>query len=184
MEAGSPTIIHNSEGARTTPSVVAYSKTGEPLVAQIAKRQAVTNPDDTFYSEKRFVGRQADEVATELTEVSYTASSRSWLGMAWHGIPAILAELEEHRKDMQAQLDALEAWEEPEPGPMDAPEPARAQMPAPGISVPVPGPQAELETGPRAWGAPSAGFLESLRQRQGRHSARRPTRAGRPALIV
>jgi len=75
MEAGSPTIIPNSEGARTTPSVVAYSKSGELLVGQIAKRQAVINPENTFYSVKRFVGRQADEVATELTEVSYTVKT-------------------------------------------------------------------------------------------------------------
>jgi chaperone protein DnaK len=71
MEAGSPTIIPNAEGARTTPSVVAYSKSGELLVGQIAKRQAVINPENTFYSVKRFVGRQASEVTNELTEVSY-----------------------------------------------------------------------------------------------------------------
>merc|ERR1719359_1313445 len=71
MEAGSPTIIPNSEGARTTPSVVAYSKSGELLVGQIAKRQAVINPDNTFYSVKRFVGRKVDEVEEELKEVAY-----------------------------------------------------------------------------------------------------------------
>jgi len=71
MEAGTPTIIPNAEGARTTPSVVAYSKTGELLVGQIAKRQAVINPENTFYSVKRFVGRQVSEVASELKEVSY-----------------------------------------------------------------------------------------------------------------
>merc|ERR1719145_97412 len=71
MEAGSPTIIPNAEGARTTPSVVAYSKSGEMLVGQIAKRQAVVNPDNTFYSVKRFVGRQASEIESELKEVSY-----------------------------------------------------------------------------------------------------------------
>merc|ERR1719359_1047614 len=75
MEAGSPTIIPNAEGNRTTPSVVAYSKSGELLVGQIAKRQAVINPENTFYSVKRFVGRQAAEVATELTEVSYTVKT-------------------------------------------------------------------------------------------------------------
>eukprot|EP00928_Gymnodinium_smaydae_P096277 TRINITY_DN8469_c0_g1_i1.p1 TRINITY_DN8469_c0_g1~~TRINITY_DN8469_c0_g1_i1.p1 ORF type:complete len:740 (-),score=180.24 TRINITY_DN8469_c0_g1_i1:261-2480(-) len=71
MEAGSPTIIPNAEGTRTTPSVVAYSKSGELLVGQIAKRQAVVNPENTFYSVKRFVGRNASEVTEELKEVSY-----------------------------------------------------------------------------------------------------------------
>merc|ERR1719499_2317598 len=71
MEAGNPTIIPNAEGNRTTPSVVAYSKSGELLVGQIAKRQAVINAENTFYSVKRFVGRQAAEVEEELKEVSY-----------------------------------------------------------------------------------------------------------------
>jgi len=75
MEAGSPTIIPNAEGNRTTPSVVAYSKSGELLVGQIAKRQAVVNPENTFYSVKRFVGRNASEIEQELTEVSYTVNS-------------------------------------------------------------------------------------------------------------
>jgi len=75
MEAGSPTIIPNAEGARTTPSVVAYSKSGELLVGQIAKRQAVINPENTFYSVKRFVGRQTNEVAEELKEVAYRVES-------------------------------------------------------------------------------------------------------------
>jgi len=71
MEAGTATIIPNAEGARTTPSVVAYTKTGELLVGQIAKRQAVVNPENTFYSVKRFVGRQANEIEEELKEVAY-----------------------------------------------------------------------------------------------------------------
>jgi len=71
MEGGTPTIIPNAEGARTTPSVVAYTKSGELLVGQIAKRQAVVNPENTFYSVKRFVGRQANEVDNELKEVAY-----------------------------------------------------------------------------------------------------------------
>jgi len=75
MEAGTPTIIPNAEGARTTPSVVAYSKGGELLVGQIAKRQAVINSENTFYSVKRFVGRQVSEIESELTEVSYTVES-------------------------------------------------------------------------------------------------------------
>uniref|UniRef100_A0A7S1F4G5 Heat shock protein 70 n=1 Tax=Noctiluca scintillans TaxID=2966 RepID=A0A7S1F4G5_NOCSC len=75
MDAGTPTVIPNAEGARTTPSVVAYSKSGELLVGQIAKRQGVVNPENTFYSVKRFVGRQSAEVGQELTEVSYTVES-------------------------------------------------------------------------------------------------------------
>jgi len=75
MEAGTPTIIPNAEGARTTPSVVAYSKSGELLVGQIAKRQGVINAENTFYSVKRFVGRQASEIEEELKEVSYTVET-------------------------------------------------------------------------------------------------------------
>ena len=71
MEGGQPTVIANAEGQRTTPSVVAYTKTGDRLVGQIAKRQAVMNPENTFYSLKRFVGRKYDEVTHEATEVSY-----------------------------------------------------------------------------------------------------------------
>ncbi|WAL60558.1 molecular chaperone DnaK [Thermocoleostomius sinensis] len=71
MEGGKPTVIANAEGFRTTPSVVAYAKNGDRLVGQIAKRQAVMNPDNTFYSVKRFIGRRYDEVTNELTEVSY-----------------------------------------------------------------------------------------------------------------
>jgi molecular chaperone DnaK len=71
MEGGKPTVIANAEGFRTTPSVVAYAKNGDRLVGQIAKRQAVMNPPNTFYSVKRFIGRKYDEVTTEATEVSY-----------------------------------------------------------------------------------------------------------------
>ena len=71
MEGGKPTVIANAEGFRTTPSVVAYAKNGDRLVGQIAKRQAVMNPQNTFYSVKRFIGRRYDEVTTETTEVSY-----------------------------------------------------------------------------------------------------------------
>jgi len=76
MEAGTPVIIPNSEGSRTTPSVVAYSKRGELLVGQLAKRQAVLNPENTFYSVKRFVGRRPDEVKEELKEVAYSVESQ------------------------------------------------------------------------------------------------------------
>lgn len=71
MEGGKPTVIANAEGFRTTPSVVAFTKSGDRLVGQIAKRQAVMNPDNTFYSVKRFIGRRHDEVTHETTEVSY-----------------------------------------------------------------------------------------------------------------
>ena len=72
MEGGKPTVIANAEGFRTTPSVVAYTKNQDKLVGQIAKRQAVMNPENTFYSVKRFIGRRVDEVNEESKEVSYT----------------------------------------------------------------------------------------------------------------
>ncbi|MCT7961105.1 molecular chaperone DnaK [Laspinema sp. D1] len=71
MEGGKPTVIANAEGFRTTPSVVAYTKNSDRLVGQIAKRQAVMNPENTFYSVKRFIGRKHTEVTHETTEVSY-----------------------------------------------------------------------------------------------------------------
>jgi molecular chaperone DnaK len=71
MEGGQPTVIANAEGQRITPSVVAYTKSGDRLVGQIARRQAVMNPENTFYSVKRFIGRKHEEVTHEATEVSY-----------------------------------------------------------------------------------------------------------------
>ncbi|MBV6623755.1 MAG: molecular chaperone DnaK [Rivularia sp. (in: Bacteria)] len=71
MEGGKPTVIANAEGFRTTPSVVAFAKNGDRLVGQIAKRQAVMNPENTFYSVKRFLGRKHEEITHEATEVSY-----------------------------------------------------------------------------------------------------------------
>ena len=71
MEGGKPTVIANAEGFRTTPSVVAFAKNGDRLVGQIGKRQAVMNPENTFYSVKRFIGRRHNEVEHEATEVSY-----------------------------------------------------------------------------------------------------------------
>ena len=71
MEGGEPVVLENSEGARTTPSVVAFTKTGERVVGQAAKRQAITNPQNTIFSVKRFMGRKFDEVQEELHRVPY-----------------------------------------------------------------------------------------------------------------
>jgi molecular chaperone DnaK len=71
MEGGEPAIITNSEGGRTTPSVVAFTKDGNRLVGQVAKRQAVTNPENTVYSIKRFMGRRYNEVTEEIKQVPY-----------------------------------------------------------------------------------------------------------------
>ena len=71
MEGGEPKVIPNEEGGRTTPSVVGFTKTGERLVGQVAKRQAITNPENTVYSIKRFMGRRFDEVGEEMKMVPY-----------------------------------------------------------------------------------------------------------------
>ncbi len=71
MQGGEPVVIPNQEGTRTTPSVVAITKSGERLVGQVAKRQAVTNPENTVYSIKRFMGRRYDEVQEEMKRVPY-----------------------------------------------------------------------------------------------------------------
>ena len=77
MEGGKPTIVTNAEGARTTPSVVAFTKSGDRLVGQIAKRQGVVNPENTFFSVKRFVGRKFNEVQSESTQVPYRLAQDS-----------------------------------------------------------------------------------------------------------
>src|SRR5262245_23254270 len=79
MEGGEPVVIANQEGGRTTPSVVAFTKSGERLVGQVAKRQAVTNAENTIYSIKRFMGRRYEEVNEEMKMVPYkvTRSSNS-----------------------------------------------------------------------------------------------------------
>src|SRR6201997_1863209 len=71
MEGGEPKVVANEEGSRTTPSVVAFTKTGERLVGQVAKRQAITNPENTVFSIKRFMGRRYDEVNEEMKMVPY-----------------------------------------------------------------------------------------------------------------
>src|SRR6188474_1596445 len=71
MEVTEPVVLENSEGKRTTPSVVAFSKTGERLVGDAAKRQAVTNPKNTVYSIKRFMGRKFEEIQEEIKRVPY-----------------------------------------------------------------------------------------------------------------
>ncbi len=71
MEGGQPVVIPNQEGSRTTPSVVGFAKSGERLVGQVAKRQAVTNPENTVFSIKRFMGRRFDEVTEETRLVPY-----------------------------------------------------------------------------------------------------------------
>ncbi len=82
MEGGQPTVIVNQEGARTTPSVVALTKDGERLVGQVAKRQAVTNPESTVFSIKRFMGRKFDEVKSERSRVPYKVTAAE-NGDAW-----------------------------------------------------------------------------------------------------
>jgi molecular chaperone DnaK len=82
MEGGQPAVIVNQEGARTTPSVIAIAKDGERLVGQVAKRQAVTNPENTVFSIKRFMGRKFDEVASESSRVPYKVA-RAQNGDAW-----------------------------------------------------------------------------------------------------
>ncbi len=77
MEGGEPVVITNSEGGRTTPSVVGFAKDGNRLVGQVAKRQAVTNPENTVYSIKRFMGRRYDEVTDELKQVPYKVEKQA-----------------------------------------------------------------------------------------------------------
>ena len=83
MEGGEPTVIVNQEGARTTPSVVAFTKEGERLVGQVAKRQSVTNPENTVFSIKRFMGRKYAEVTEEAGRVPYkvvqAANGDAWV---------------------------------------------------------------------------------------------------------
>src|SRR5512145_1408449 len=75
MEGGKPTVIVNNEGSRLTPSVIGFTKTGERLVGQLAKRQAVLNPENTIYSAKRFIGRRYNEVQDEIKNVPFKVVS-------------------------------------------------------------------------------------------------------------
>src|SRR3954447_10880173 len=82
MEGGEPVVITNPEGSRITPSVVGFTKSGERLVGQVAKRQAVTNPENTVFSIKRFMGRRFDEVSSESSRVPYNVIAAD-NGGAW-----------------------------------------------------------------------------------------------------
>ena len=99
MEGGKPTVIINSEGSRLTPSVVGFTKSGERLVGQIARRQAVLNPENTIYAAKRFIGRRYGEVQSEIKNVPYKVSKRlvevfqemgstSWSSVRWRKVVA------------------------------------------------------------------------------------------------
>ena len=77
MEGNEPKVIVNAEGSRITPSVVGFAKSGERLVGQVAKRQAVTNPENTIFSIKRFMGRKYDEVNEEMKMVPYKVERAS-----------------------------------------------------------------------------------------------------------
>ena len=78
MDGGKPKVIENAEGARTTPSIVAFAKDGERLIGQPAKRQAVTNPESTIFAVKRLIGRRFDDPITKRTQSLFlTASSRA-----------------------------------------------------------------------------------------------------------
>jgi len=113
MEGGEPVVIPNAEGARTTPSVVAVSKSGERLVGQVAKRQAVTNPENTIFSIKRFMGRKFNDptVQRDIKLVPYKMQSRTngdvevKLGERWYSPPEVSAMiLQKLKSDAEAYL--------------------------------------------------------------------------------
>src|ERR687890_133801 len=111
LEGGEPTVIENAEGGRTTPSVVAFSKSGERLVGTVAKRQAVTNPENTVFSIKRFMGRKEAEVHEEEAIVPYTVvagpggDARVEAGGKQHSPPEISAMiLQKLKADAEAYL--------------------------------------------------------------------------------
>jgi molecular chaperone DnaK len=99
MEAGEPVVLENSEGARTTPSVVAFAKGGERLVGQAAKRQAVTNPTNTIFSAKRLIGRKFAELTAEDKKLPYTIVE------AENGDAHIEVEIDGEKKSILAPRD-------------------------------------------------------------------------------
>src|SRR5437868_5343829 len=112
MEGGDPVVIPNTEGGRTTPSVVAFTKDGERLVGQVAKRQAVTNPTNTIYSIKRFMGRRFEETELERKQVPYkvvkapNGDARVEISGKVHSPPEISAMiLQKLRADAEAYLN-------------------------------------------------------------------------------
>ncbi|MGO9273933.1 MAG: molecular chaperone DnaK [Terriglobia bacterium] len=112
MEGGEPAVIANPEGGRTTPSVVGFTKSGERLVGQVAKRQAITNPENTVYSIKRFMGRRFEEVGAEIKTVPYKVVSAS----DGHGDVRIVAQGKEYSPPeisamiLQKMKDAAEQY--------------------------------------------------------------------------
>ena len=88
MEGREPKVITNEEGSRLTPSVVAFTKDGERLVGQVAKRQAITNPENTVYSIKRFMGRRFEEVGEETKLVPYKVVRGRPATRAWTSTPS------------------------------------------------------------------------------------------------
>ncbi|HXK09781.1 MAG TPA: Hsp70 family protein, partial [Vicinamibacteria bacterium] len=111
LEGGDPKVLPNSEGGRTTPSVVAFGKDGERLVGQVAKRQAVTNPENTVFSIKRFMGRKYGEVSEEQKTVPYrvveapNGDARVSVGTKMYSPPEISAQILQKLK--QAAEDYL-----------------------------------------------------------------------------
>ncbi|MCK4515040.1 MAG: Hsp70 family protein, partial [Spirochaetaceae bacterium] len=105
MEGGEPVVIQNSEGQRTTPSMVAYTSKGERLVGQPAKNQMVTNPENTVYSIKRFMGRRQDEVPEEIRIVPYeivtdsSGGARIQIGDSQYSPPEISAAILQKMKE-------------------------------------------------------------------------------------
>ena len=99
MESGNPVVIANQEGGRTTPSVAAFAKNGDRLVGQVAKRQSVTNPENTIYSIKRFMGRRFDEVNEEMKMVPYRVER------AGNGVEVRLQVAAEDRRHIIGDLD-------------------------------------------------------------------------------
>jgi molecular chaperone DnaK len=111
MEGGEPVVITNSEGGRTTPSVVGFSKSGERLVGQVAKRQAVTNPENTVFSIKRFMGRRFDEVSEEMKMVPYrVVTDAERVAVSVDGQPKALTPPEISAMVLQKLKEAAEAY--------------------------------------------------------------------------